>query len=130
MSSQLSIESQYYIDQFCIQKVTTTAQMSNESPLAFQGSETAETGEEPVAAPRQYGGLRVNTKARGRRRDKVKFFDSADWAMKGQGGEGPMQPVEGEQKNLSNFAPPANDATEDSNLFLLTADQNESPLAG
>lgn len=38
--------------------------------------------EQPKTKP-MLGNLRPNPKARGRR-DKVKFFDSADWAMKSQ----------------------------------------------
>lgn len=49
-----------------------------------QGSETNAEVPQPERRP-NLGGLKPNPRARGRR-DKVKFFDSADWAMKNQEG--------------------------------------------
>ena len=70
------------------------------------GSET-EPPQEP--APNRFGNLKSNPKARGRR-GGMKFFDSADWAMKNADAGKPQdQPVanpvsftqmaEGEEKN-------------------------------
>jgi hypothetical protein len=48
--------------------------------------------EAPPSQPKgKFGNLRANAGAKGRR-DKVKFFDSADWAMKKQGEAGDAQP--------------------------------------
>ena len=63
-----------------------------------------------------YGNLKPNTKARGRR-DKVKFFDSADWAMKGQNTAEPS-PSTDQKKPV---APPFTQ--------MDNQDEGESPLA-
>lgn len=95
--------------------------MSEESPLYAQGGETPQEEKQATAEPRsKFGGLRVNPKARAKR-DKRKFFDSADWAMKAQQGE------DGEQ-SFGLFTPPTNEETAGPCLFV--AEENASPLAG
>lgn len=82
-------------------------QMSVEdSPLGGGSSAPAEE----TAGSSPYGRLRVNPKARGRRQKK-QFFDSADWAMKGDREE--QQP---------NASPALNQ--------LYGDDKGESPLTG
>ena len=66
----------------------------------------------------KYGKLNSNSKARGRR-DKVKFFDSADWAMKNQD-----QNQDDQQAPPQNAIPPPF-----SQIAGKGAEEGESPLA-
>ena len=54
--------------------------MTSGSPLGPPPAE-GEAVPEPVPRAQKFGNLKPNQRARGRR-DKVKFFDSADWVMK------------------------------------------------
>lgn len=71
------------------------------------------------------GGLKINKKARGRR-DKVKFFDSADWAMKGQYQDQGAQPPT--ENVLSAYTQLPEGTPNDGESPL--ADDNESPIGG
>ncbi|OHS99873.1 hypothetical protein TRFO_08172 [Tritrichomonas foetus] len=89
----------------------------------------------PPPQQSRYGGLRSNNKARNRR-DKVKFFDSADWAMRNQNQQG-AQGQGADQGNLptANFQNMPDQGADDgqSNSFLANesnADAGGSVLAG
>ncbi|KAH0785248.1 hypothetical protein GPJ56_010891 [Histomonas meleagridis] len=68
------------------------------------------------------GKLKANPRARGRR-DKVKFFDSADWAMKSQQGDQQGNPL---PPNLASYTEQGNENGESSSL----AGNNDSPIIG
>lgn len=80
--------------------------------------------EQETSGPK-LGGLKINKKARGRR-DKVKFFDSADWAMKGQNQDQCAQPPT--ENVLSAYTQLPEGVPNDGESPL--ADENESSLAG
>ena len=88
---------------------------------------SGETSTEPTEQPQEripnLGKLKANPRARGRR-DKVKFFDSADWAMKSQ---------QGDQQTQDQLPPPnLVSYTEQGNEKDVTASLagNDSPLIG
>lgn len=94
-----------------------------------------ENNENPPPAGNRYGGLKSNKKARNRR-DKVKFFDSADWAMRNQNQQngGADQDAEGNLPRANFQQIPDQDQGKDSPLeasALSGGDNNDqSPLSG
>ena len=62
--------------------------------MSILSGEVPPENEEPKPAGK-FGNLRPNNKARNRR-DKVKFFDSADWAMRQQNQAGEQQEQSGQ----------------------------------
>jgi hypothetical protein len=81
---------------------------------------------QPAGKKPAFGNLKGNDRAKGRR-DKVKFFDSADWAMKKQGeaGDGAAPPAGAPPQPVLN-AFPQNEAEP----TLLSGDAPDSFLAG
>ena len=81
--------------------------MSEESPLAPPTADEP-AAEAPARTGPSFGNLKQNKTARGRR-GQVKFFDSADWVMRGQneGREQPQEcaPAPAGPPNLSPFLP-------------------------
>ena len=86
-------------------------------------SNPEENNNNPPPAANRYGGLKSNKKARNRR-DKVKFFDSADWAMKNQNTQGNAdQEAEGNLPR-ANFQQIPDQVDQDGKSVLA----NDSPL--
>ncbi|KAH0787143.1 hypothetical protein GPJ56_009141 [Histomonas meleagridis] len=89
------------------------------------GGEQASTEQEeqPQERTPNLGRLKANPRARGRR-DKVKFFDSADWAMKSQQGDqqqdNPLPP------SLASYTEQGNKKDDGSSLLA----NNDSPIVG
>jgi hypothetical protein len=93
--------------------------MSEESPLAGGAVSDDRDGEEERVGP-SFGALKPNKKARGRR-DKLKFFDSADWAMKNKDGQGTEDQGGQKQQGDVRYVPDAGESPPET---------EESPLAG
>jgi hypothetical protein len=103
-------------------------QIMEDSPLF--GDAPPPEAPPPEAPPSQpkgkFGNLRANAGAKGRR-DLVKFFDSADWAMKKQG-------EAGDAPNPATDSPPqpalASFTQGDAEPTPLAEGSSDSPLAG
>lgn len=97
--------------------------MSDESPLAPPSAD-GPVADAPARPGPSFGNLKANKKARGRR-GQVKFFDSADWAMRNReegGSEQPQEcaPAPAGPPNLSPFVAAPEDES---------PQEGESPLA-
>ena len=94
----------------------------------------------PAGGGGKYGGLKSNRKAKNRR-DKVKFFDSADWAMRNQNQQGNAdQDAEGNlpranfqqipDQDQDGYSVLANDSPLEVSALAGGNNNNESPLSG